>query len=103
MRSLLCWACLLAFTGPCFGQFDADAFAGFLRVKYGPPLRRENFQVQPDLQMTVDYAVNGHVCSIQLPPIARIGDTNVSGPCGIDDLVIDSCHYECGERKSDGS
>lgn len=87
MRILVCCACLLALAASSFGQFDADAFPGFLRAKYGPPLRREIFQVQPDVQMVVDYAANGHVCSIQLPPIARTGNTNVSGPRGVDYLV----------------
>src|SRR5579864_7501326 len=53
-----------------FAQIDGARFAGDLRNKYGPPLARETFVARPGLEMVVDYAANGHVCRIQLPPIA---------------------------------
>ena len=51
-----------------FAQIGGSEFANGLRAKYGPPLPRETFVVRPDFEMVVDYAANGHVCRIQVPP-----------------------------------
>ena len=51
-----------------FAQTDWAGFASGLRSKYGPPLLRETFVPKPGIEMTVDYAANGNVCRIQLPP-----------------------------------
>lgn len=61
--------CVLACVGRAFAQFDGAQFATGLRAKYGPPLARETFTAKPGLEMVVDYAANGHVCRIQLPPL----------------------------------
>jgi hypothetical protein len=53
-----------------FAQTDWAGFAAGLRSKYGPPLLRETFTVMPGVEMVVDYAANGNVCRIQLPPTA---------------------------------
>jgi hypothetical protein len=70
-----------------FAQFNGAAFANNLRAKYGPPLAREIFTVRPGLEMTVNYAANGHVCRIELPPVAPGEDPRVIGPHAIDDFV----------------
>lgn len=70
-----------------FGQFDGAAFANDLRTKYGPPLARAIFTVRPGLEMTVNYAANGHVCRIELPPVALGPDARVTGPHAIDEFA----------------
>lgn len=63
---------LAAFVGFAFSglaQMDASKFATDLRATYGPPLTRETFMI-PAGEMVVDYSTNGHVCRIQLPPVA---------------------------------
>ena len=87
MHILASWACIVVAAGSCFGQLDAGAFAQSLQNKYGPPLKRETFRPRDDIEMVVDYAANGHVCSISLPPVARIAGGNVRGPRGIDNFV----------------
>ena len=59
-------ALLLAST--MVAQTDWAGFAAGLRSKYGPPLLRETFVPRPGIQMAVDYAANGNVCRIELPP-----------------------------------
>jgi hypothetical protein len=56
---MCCWG----FASPVFAQIDASA----LRVKYGLPLRRETFNVQPGIEMIVDYGPHDQVCGLQLP------------------------------------
>jgi len=53
-----------------FAQTDWAGFAAGLRSKYGPPLLRETFIPKPGIEMAVDYAANGNVCRVQLPPTA---------------------------------
>lgn len=79
------------FTFACslFGQIDAAAFASDLRAKYGPPLARETFLVRPEVEMVVDYADNGHVCRIELPPIAPGPEPEMKSTKAIDDLVTE--------------
>jgi hypothetical protein len=81
---ILAIACLLG----CgiFAQ-DAVLFSSDLRAKYGPPRSRETFQPKPGVEMVVDYAANGHVCRIHLPPIAPSKDPTVITPQAIDDFV----------------
>ena len=57
-------AVVLGCSLPAFAQIDGTD----LRKQYGPPLSRETFTVLTGVEMVVDYAVNGHVCRIQLPP-----------------------------------
>jgi hypothetical protein len=79
--------CVAAFAVSAFAQFDGAAFANDLRTKYGPPLAREIFIVRPGLEMTVNYASNGHVCRIELPPVAPGADPRIIGPHAIDEFV----------------
>ena len=74
---------------PAFAQFDAVRFASGLRAKYGPPLARETFVVRPGMEMIVDYAGNGDVCRIQLPPIAPERESNVMTSKALDDFVAE--------------
>lgn len=55
-------------TSSAFAQADPAGFASALRSKYGPPLLRETFMARPGIKMAVDYAANGNVCRIELPP-----------------------------------
>jgi len=43
--------------------------AAELRAKYGRPLARETFII-PVGEMIVDYGATGHICKIQLAPVA---------------------------------
>jgi hypothetical protein len=79
--------CIAVFALSAFGQFDGAAFANDLRAKYGPPLAREMFTVRPGLEMTVNYAANGHVCRIELPPVAPGPDARVTGTHAIDEFL----------------
>ena len=62
-------AAFLGFALCAHSQLDGARFASELRAKYGPPLARETFTVQPGMEMVVDYAASGHVCRSQLPPM----------------------------------
>jgi hypothetical protein len=72
-----------------FGQIDGAGYASDLRAKYGPPLARETFVVRPEVEMVVDYADNGHVCTIQLPPIAPGPEPGVKTARAIDALLTE--------------
>ena len=81
-------ATLIGFTLSAFAQIDGAKFTSDLRTKFGPPLARETFTVRPGIEMVVDYAANGHVCKIQLPPVApRRDDPAVSSPQAIDEFI----------------
>lgn len=62
--------CGFGFALSAFAQIDGSRFASDLRAKYGPAIARETFTARPGIEMIVDYAANGHVCRIQLPPVA---------------------------------
>jgi hypothetical protein len=81
--------CAFGFAGSALGQDDAARFASGLRAKYGPPLARETFAARPGIEMVVNYAANGHVCKIELPPIAPEGDSGVQTPKVVDDFVAE--------------
>jgi hypothetical protein len=66
-----------------FAQIDG----GTLRTKYGTPLARETFNVMTGVEMVVDYAANGHVCRIQLPPVAPGRDPRISTTQAIDEFI----------------
>jgi hypothetical protein len=72
-----------------FAQIDGARFASDLRAKYGPPLARETFVARPGFEMVVDYAANGHVCRIQLPPIAPGREPGVKTAQAVDDFVAE--------------
>jgi hypothetical protein len=78
---------LAALAVSAFAQFDAAGFANDLKTKFGPPLARQTFTVRPGLEMTVNYAANGHVCRIDLPPEAPEANARVIGPHAIDEFV----------------
>lgn len=80
---------LVGFALSAFAQVDGAEFAADLRAKYGPPLARETFTARPGVEMIVDYAANGHVCRIQLPPVGPSRDPNVKTPQAIDDFLSD--------------
>jgi hypothetical protein len=81
--------CALDLALPAFAQIDGARFASDLRAKYGPPLARETFVARPDLEMIVDYAANGSVCKIQLPPVAQVPESNVKTPKAVDDFLAE--------------
>ena len=70
-------------------QIDATKFAADLRAKYGPPLAREVFAVPPGIEMAVDYAANGHICRIQLPPVAPGRHSAVKTAQGVDEFLVE--------------
>ena len=72
-----------------FAQVGGSGFANDLRAKYGPPLARETFVVRPDFEMVVDYAANGHVCRIQLPPVAPGQEPGVKTQQAVDDFLLE--------------
>lgn len=78
---------LFGFTLSAFAQIDGTKFASDLRTKFGPPLARETFTVRTGIEMVVDYAANGHVCRIHLPPIAPGRESGVSSPQAIDEFI----------------
>jgi hypothetical protein len=69
MRAKL-FAAAIALGSTAFAQTGPAEFAAGLRSKFGPPLLRETFTVMPGVEMVVDYAANGNVCRIELPPRA---------------------------------
>jgi hypothetical protein len=83
---------LVSFTGfavSAFAQIDGAGFARDLRAKYGPPLARETFVARPGFEMVVDYAANGHVCRIQLPPVAEGREPGVKTAQAVDDFLTE--------------
>lgn len=70
-------------------QIDGARFASDLRAKYGPPLARETFVARPGLEMVVDYAANGHVCRIQLPPLAEGREPGVKTARAVDEFLLE--------------
>lgn len=70
-------------------QIDGARYAGDLRAKYGPALARETFMVRPGIEMIVDFAANGHVCRIELPPVAPGPEPGVLTPRAIDGIVAE--------------
>jgi len=78
------------FAASALPQLDGAKFAGDLRAKYGPPLAREVFVVLPGVEMVVDYAANGNVCRIQLPPTGPDRrQPGVTTPQAIDDFLAE--------------
>jgi hypothetical protein len=87
--SLRLLAALVGFALSAFAQIDGAGLARDLRAKYGPPLARETFTVWPGTEMVVDYAANGHVCRIQLPPTAPGREPGVRTPQAVDDFLAE--------------
>jgi hypothetical protein len=79
----------LVICGLGFAQIDGARFASDLRAKYGPPLARETFTGKPGIEMVVDYAANGHVCRIQLPPMGPGREPGVSSAQAIDEFIAE--------------
>ena len=44
---------------------------------------------KPGIEIVVDYAANGNVCRIQLPPVAPSADSRVITPQAIDDFLTE--------------
>jgi hypothetical protein len=82
-------ATFVGFALSAFAQIDGAGLARDLRAKYSPPLARETFTVWPGAEMVVDYAANGHVCRIQLPPIAPGREPGVRTPQAVDDFLAE--------------
>ena len=87
--SLRLLATFIGFAFSAFAQIDGAQFAADLHAKYGPPLARETFTVRPGFEMIVDYAANGHVCKIQLPPVGPSSDPGVETTQAVDDFVTE--------------
>jgi len=88
-NSCLLALCSLGLALPAFAQIDGPRFASELRAKYGPPLARETFAARPGIEMVVDYAANGDVCKIQLPPAAPGPQPGMLTPKAVDDFVAE--------------
>ncbi len=43
----------------------------------------------PDFEMVVDYAANGHVCRIQVPPVSPGKEPGVRTTQALDDFLLD--------------
>jgi hypothetical protein len=82
-------ATFVGFACSTFAQSDAAGFASELRAKYGPSLHRETFMARPDLEMVVDFAANGHVCAIQLPPMALGREPGVKTAQAVRDFLAE--------------
>jgi hypothetical protein len=82
-------ATFIGFTASVFAQVDGAGFAAGLRAKYGPPLARETFTARPGIEIVVDYAANGNVCRIQLPPIGPSSEPGVQSAKAIDDFLAE--------------
>ena len=82
-------ASFAGFALSAFAQIDGARFASDLRAKYGPPLARETFVARPGFEIVVDYAANGHVCRIQVPPIAPGGEPGVKTAQAVDDFLTE--------------
>jgi len=71
-------------------QVDGGKFASDLRAKFGAPLARETFVAPNGIEMIVDYAANGHVCRMQLPPIApSTTQSGVKTPLALDEFLME--------------
>jgi hypothetical protein len=82
-------AAAIVFASAAFAQNGPAEFASGLRSKFGPPLLRETFVVRPSFEMVVDYAANGNVCRIQLPPIAPNSDARSFSTKVVDDFLAE--------------
>lgn len=82
-------ATFIGFALSAFAQIDGAGFAADLRAKYGPPLARETFTGRPGIEMIVDFAANGHVCTIQLPPIGPGREPGVKTGKAVDDFLLE--------------
>jgi hypothetical protein len=69
----------LGYVLPASAQFDPEAFARDLQEQFGPPLPRLVFTVPQGFKITVNFTENGHVCAIDLPPVALSIDPALSG------------------------
>jgi hypothetical protein len=81
--------CGFGFALSAFAQIDSSRFASDLRAKYGPPLARETFTARPGMQMIVNYAANGHVCRIELPPVGPGREPGVKTGQAVDDFLLE--------------
>src|ERR1039457_775153 len=81
--------CGFGFALSAFAQIDSSRFASDLRAKYGPPLARETFTARPGMQMIVNYAANGHVCRIELPPVGPAREPGVKTGQAVDDFLLE--------------
>lgn len=88
-NALVLVVCGFGFAWLAFGQLDGWKFASDLRAKYGPPLARETFTVRPGMEMVVDYAADGNVCRIQLPPVGPGRQPGVTTPQAVDDFLVE--------------
>jgi hypothetical protein len=88
-NALVLVVCGFGFAWLAFGQLDGWRFASDLRAKYGPPLARETFTVRPGTEMVVDYAADGNVCRIQLPPVGPGRQPGVKTPQAVDDFLVE--------------
>jgi hypothetical protein len=61
-------AAFVGFAISAFAQIDGPKFAADIRAQFGVPLFRQTFLI-PAGEMVVDYAANGNVCRIKLPPM----------------------------------
>jgi hypothetical protein len=87
-RNLRLPATFIGLALSAFAQIDGARFASDLRAKYGPPLARETFTV-PAGEMVIDYAANGHVCRIQLPPMGPDAQQpGVTSTKAVDDFLL---------------
>ena len=57
--------CFLVLALPAAAQLDSAQ----LRVKFGAPLDREIFHIQPGFDLVVDYGVGHQVCTLQVPAV----------------------------------
>jgi hypothetical protein len=81
-------SCFAGLAFSASAQIDGSGFAGDLRTRFGPPLARETFRVPPG-EMVVDYATNGHVCRIQLPPMGSDDrQPGVTTTKAVDDFLL---------------
>ena len=81
--------CGFGFALSAFAQIDGSRFASDLRAKYGPPLARETFTARPGIQMIFDYAANGHVCKIELPPMGPGREPGMKTGQAVDDFLLE--------------
>jgi hypothetical protein len=87
--SLSLFAGFAGFAVSAFAQINGSGLASDLRTKYGAPLARETFLIRPHFEMVVDYAPNGHVCRIQLPPVAPGRELGTQTIQAVDDFLLE--------------
>jgi len=86
--TLRLFAAFAGFAMPALAQIDGAKFAADVRAKYGTPLSRQTFMI-PAGEMVVDYATNGNICRIQLPPMGpEDRQPGVSSTKAVDDFVL---------------